>query len=128
MVRPDFLLTLGSVAAVAVAIMLGIRAGRVRYLEGRLADQAGHISELQDVVEIRGRKNDDLASSLRELRAELAQARAEHDLTRQELAALSRVVTGEAYFVAIEQLQREHHAALLHELGMIRQHLEGDPA
>lgn len=103
--------------ALLVALVVGVRAGRVKSLKGSVED-------LQEIVEIRGTKNEELTRDVAQLRAELRTARAELELARQETAALARHVSGEHHVEALTVLTLEHHDAVMRELELIKRHVK----
>jgi hypothetical protein len=67
--------------------------------------------------------NDDLRARLGDLKAErdegerdLAEEKLRHEATRRDLAAVGRVVTGEAHWVAIEQQLTSNHDEVMAQL------------
>jgi hypothetical protein len=63
--------------------------------------------------------NGDLRARLGDVEAKLAEETLRHEVTRADLAALGRVVTGEAHWVAIEDQLGTHHKAVTTRLDRI---------
>ncbi len=93
----DSLGSLGNFALLLLSVItLGTAAG-VGFQRGKIAKLRGDVTEATERAE--------------RLEKALAESRAEAATFRTDLAALSRVVTGEAHWIAIGDQLSTHHAA-----------------
>lgn len=67
----------------------------------------GTVRQLRDALTDLRARVEDLETERDDFKGRLAEEKASHDITRQDLTALTKVVTGEAHWVAIEQLIRD---------------------
>lgn len=110
-----------ALAVLVTALFLGAREGRVRSLKAQVDD-------LQEVVEIRRLRSEEESKAQAARIAELsAKLRTAEDATAQasrDLAALSRVVTGEAHYIVLGELVNEHAERIVGRLDEVAERLQ----
>lgn len=103
------LLTIGGVALTIIALIAA----------GIAAVQLANVKALRETNgDLRDRVGD-LESAWDRSKSDLANEKEQHAATRRDLAAVAKVVTGEAHWVALEQQLTAHHdetAAILQQI------------
>lgn len=79
---------------------------------GVAATVYGTVRTLRQAIGDRDKRIEGLEGRVTDLEADLAQEKAEHTVTRGDLDALKKVVTGEAHWVAIEGQIDAHHTSV----------------
>lgn len=79
----------------------------------------GTVRTLRSAIDDRDKRIEGLEGRVTDLESNLATEKAEHVVTRGDLAALRRVVTGEAHWVAIESQIDSNHRAVTSTLDRI---------